>query len=200
MTITIDEIALYLEKNQIRHTIQEKHNVILTFFETEKYFNPEEEHHTQILIMLEKTGRSIQFIVPHCYSASNTINKTPLYEAILNINWESRIVQYRYDIKDNEIRAGFSYPLEDSKPTETQIVTSIFILIGTLNKYHHMIQSAIDSKPISFPENEKERVSDILDSLFVEQNVKINPNKPMLSSKPSSNEDDDSSEDSDVWL
>ena len=34
MPITIDEIALYLEKNQIQHFVQAQNNVIITYFET----------------------------------------------------------------------------------------------------------------------------------------------------------------------
>ncbi|MEC7985475.1 MAG: hypothetical protein VX278_09940, partial [Myxococcota bacterium] len=191
-------IALFLEKNQIQHSVREQHNVIMTYFETETYLNRNEENHMQILIIIEKSGRSIQFIVPHCYSASNTINKSALFEAILNINWENRIVQYRYDVKDGEIRVGLSYPLEDAHPSEKQVLASLFLLINTVNKYHPTLIGALQDDPIHFPEHEKERVNLILDSLFEEQNLTLNPTPDQP--KITQNDESDSSEDEDVWL
>lgn len=78
-----------------------------------------------------------------------------LFQTLLQISWDTKMVQFEYDPDDGEVRAIIEFPIEDSTLTCKQLMRCIYGITGVLEKYHEQITDAMRSGLT--PETDEER-------------------------------------------
>jgi hypothetical protein len=114
MAVTLKQISEYLNNLKWKHEIQADEDVILTGMNTDNI-------QTLILISIKENGEYFEMLAP-CIVANvlESPYKEAIFQTILSISWETKFVQWEYDVSDGEIRAIIEFPLEDSTLTQRQ--------------------------------------------------------------------------------
>lgn len=130
MAVDLVDISQYLDDLGWQYEIvEEEFSRIITQISTSTI-------QTTLLINLQEEGEYFELIAPHVLEhtdVANTPFKEALFQALLSINWETKFVQWEYDVCDKEIRATIEFPLEDSILTQRQFERCLFGLVQVLN-------------------------------------------------------------------
>lgn len=154
MATTIQEVAQFLDNQEVQYERDPERNVIITAYNTEQYINEEEQNKLGMLIRLEENGEFIKIFAPQCYSCPDEANRAAVTQTLLMISWKTKMVQFEFDANDGEIRAIVEFPLEDAPLTERQLMRAIIALVQVVDKFHPVIHLALTEGVIQFPENE----------------------------------------------
>ena len=151
MATTVDQIAGYLKSNDLRHRIHEDRSVIVMGFASDHYVDTDGDKHIPVIIELEEDGEFIKIMVPYCYVCREGPHKQALFQELLMLCWQTKMLQFEYDATDGEVRAIVEYPLEDAPLTERQFMRSLMGLVSLIDKHDYMIRRALDSGVIEKP-------------------------------------------------
>lgn len=154
MATTIEEVAQFLDNQEVQYERDTQRNVIITAYNTEQYVDDEERNKLGMLIRLEENGEFIKIFAPQCYSCPDEANRAAVTQTLLMISWKTKMVQFEFDANDGEIRAIVEFPLEDAELTERQLMRAIIALVQVVDKFHPVIHLALTEGVIQFPENE----------------------------------------------
>ncbi|MGE5658138.1 MAG: hypothetical protein ACM37W_16165 [Actinomycetota bacterium] len=115
MSVTLQEIACYLDNQEWDYQIDEENSRILTAVQADNVEN------FVIVIQLDEDGDFFKIFAPQVISGvSDHPYKPAILQTMLCISWETKMLQWEYDPSDGEIRAIIEFPLEDSTLTERQ--------------------------------------------------------------------------------
>jgi desulfoferrodoxin (superoxide reductase-like protein) len=151
MATTVDQIAGYLKAHDLRYHIHEDRSVIVTGFATEHYVDKDGDKHIPVIIELEEDGEFIKIMVPYCYVYREGPHKQALFQALLMLCWQTKMLQFEYDATDGEVRAIVEYPLEDAPLTERQFMRTLMGLVALIDQHDDMVRRALDSGVIEKP-------------------------------------------------
>lgn len=155
MATTIQEVAQFLDNQEVQYEQDPERNVIITAYNTEQYVDEEERNKLGMLIRLEENGEFIKIFAPQCYSCPDEANRAAVTQTLLMISWKTKMVQFEFDANDGEIRAIVEFPLEDAPLTERQLMRAIIALVQVVDKFHPVIHLALTEGVIQFPDNEE---------------------------------------------
>ena len=124
MATTFSIIEGFLIKHDLRFMLFEERNFIGVGFVTENYLDKDDDRHLSVIIALEEDGEYIKFFVPRCYTYDGE-HKEPLFQFLLMISFQIKMIQFEYDPSDGEIRAMIEFPLEDGEITERQCMRAL---------------------------------------------------------------------------
>ncbi len=71
-----------------------------------------------ICIQLSENGEFLQFVAPQLLAVKDCLHKGVLFQTMLAISWEIKMLRFEYDPTDGEVRASIELPIEDSQLTE----------------------------------------------------------------------------------
>ncbi len=131
MAVTLKQICQYLDSLGWPYEIEKTEDAtdVVTEILTETI-------QTSIVIGLKESGEYFELSAPQILNdadVANTPYKEALFQTLLSINWETKFVQWEYDVCDDEIRATIEFPLEDSVLTQRQFERCLFGLVQVLN-------------------------------------------------------------------
>lgn len=119
---------------------------IETSIKTENYRNDDSAKSLSLFIKLEEDGKFIKILAPYVYRCalkSGSNRKAALFQALLQICWKTKMVQFEYDSDDGEIRAIIEFPLEDTPLSKSQLVRVMSTLSSVVDLYHEEIVKAL---------------------------------------------------------
>lgn len=115
---------------------------IETSIKTENYRNDDSAKSLSLFIKLEEDGKFIKVLAPYVYRCalkSGSSRKAALFQALLQICWKTKMVQFEYDSDDGEIRAIVEFALEDTALSKLQLIRIMSTLSSVVDLYHEEI-------------------------------------------------------------
>lgn len=128
MATTLPAIAHYLENRNWVYNFDEDNSRIMTGV------NAENVEGFLIVIQLTENGEYVQFIAPQLLQVKDQIFKGILFQTMLAINSEVKMLRFEYDPSDGEVRASIELPLEDAEFTERQFNRCLSSLIELVDE------------------------------------------------------------------
>ena len=154
MATTIEQISEFLESEGIHFGADG--NIIRTGFKTEKYRDPDGDEAVRIVISLEENGEFIKIVAPMVYKYPDGPHKAVLFQLLLMISWQTKMLQYEYDVSDGEVRAIIEFPLEDADLTKTQLMRCLRWIARATDKHHDEVVAAMTKGELPKPEEPEE--------------------------------------------
>lgn len=115
MGATLEQIAGYLANQDLIYEMQPEKARIITQVEADHVDD------FLIVIQLDEEGEFFKLFVPEVLiGVQDHPHKTAILQTMLVISWETKMLQWEYDVSDGEIRAIIEFPLEDAILTERQ--------------------------------------------------------------------------------
>jgi hypothetical protein len=142
MAATLEQIASYLEQNDLKYEVDAENQHIITGFKTENIDD------FLIVISLGEGGEYLQMLAPQLLT---NINDTPvLFKALLNLSLQTNIVRWGYDPMGREICATVELPLLDSILTEKQFGLCLEALVRIVDeiampRLKNILETGIDT-------------------------------------------------------
>lgn len=158
MATNIDEVKKFLDEEGKKFREFGERNYIRTGFITENYTDVDGEKLCHLVVAVEEDGEFLKIVAPKAYQFpkdASSYNKMALFQTLLQISWQTKMVQFEYDPDDGEVRAIIEFPIEDSTLTCKQLMRCIYGITGVLEKYHEQITDAMRSGLT--PETDEER-------------------------------------------
>jgi hypothetical protein len=169
MATDLSTIKSYLKEEGFSFIHSTGSEYIETSIKTENYRNEDSDKTLSLFIKLEEEGRFIKVLAPYVYRCelkSGSIRKAALFQALLQICWKTKMVQFEYDSEDGEIRAIIEFPLEDTPLSKLQLLRVMNTLSSVVDLYHEEIVKALTTEGefgLSSAHHEKEaRFSSVL--------------------------------------
>ena len=115
MSVTLQEVAKYLDKLGWNYEVDREADRIITGVQAENI------EQFVIVVQLDEDGDFFRIFVPQVIAGvKDHPYKEAILQTMLSISWETKMLQWEYDPSDGEIRAIIEFPLEDSILTERQ--------------------------------------------------------------------------------
>jgi hypothetical protein len=149
MATDFNAIKSYLKEEGYSFIHSNGSEYIETSVKTENYRNDDSDKNLSLFIKLEEEGRFIKVLAPYVYSCelkSGSSRKAALFQALLQICWKTKMVQFEYDSDDGEIRAIIEFPLEDSPLSKLQLLRTMKSLASVVDLYHEEIVRALTAE------------------------------------------------------
>ena len=128
MATTLENLVEYLDNRDWNYQVDDENNRIVTGVIAD---NVED---FWIIIQLSEEGEFIQFIVPELLQIKEHVYKGLIFQTMLNIQWEVKMLRFEYDLIEGNIRASIEIPLENSELTEKQFNRVINALIRIIDE------------------------------------------------------------------
>jgi len=143
MATTYEEIIGFLKEegldfNDLREV--DKEGLVLKFIDSEGDESPE-----IVFIKLDEGGDFVHFFEPQRYNIADCKYKAEVFETLLVIQNESKMLQWEYDSSDGEIRACIELPLEDVALTKRLLIRCVLGLVKMMDNYHSRIKQVIET-------------------------------------------------------
>jgi len=116
-----------------------------------------------VVIWLQENGEFFEIFIPKLFTYPNGPHKLPLMQTLLNISWETKMLQWEYDPSDGEIRPTIEFPLEDSLMTSRQFFRAFDGMLQFVQVFGPRIRTVIETgkdpgrKPTEAPPDELAR-------------------------------------------
>jgi len=143
MATTYEEIIGFLKEEQIKFRDLRDENgqgLLLQFSKSEHDDMPE-----VVLIVLEENGEFIRFMEPQRYKFVQGEHKVKVFETLLTIQNETKMLQWEYDAADGEIRASIELPLEDAPLTKRLFLRALMGLVRMTDGCHERIRAVMET-------------------------------------------------------
>jgi hypothetical protein len=115
MAISIQTIAACLNSFEWRYTQDVEKSVIHTGIKAENVEN------FQIMIQVAEEGEFLQIWVPQLLQVKDHVFKGVLFQTLLHISYQTKLLRFEYDPSDGEVRVSIEIPIEDGNFTERQL-------------------------------------------------------------------------------
>lgn len=113
MSATLQQIAGYLDNRNFQYDFQPNSSRIITGFIADKV-------EKFLIISLKEDRKYLELTVPQLLQLKNYMEKGVLFQTMLVISWETKMLRWEYDPIDEEVCAAIEFPLEDALLTERQ--------------------------------------------------------------------------------
>jgi len=140
MATDLDQIAEYLKSVDLKFQREDDHHRIVVPFGEKVDENP-----TLVVVALQEDGEYLQVFSPYVFKYKDGPRKLPLMQTMLQISWETKMLQWEYDPSDGEVRAVIEFPLEDAQLTKKQFLRVFFSLLKMLEIFKPRLQKVIDT-------------------------------------------------------
>lgn len=164
MATTYEEIIGFLKEDEMGfHDLREdgKEGLVLNFVDSENDESPE-----IVFIKLDEEGGFIHFFEPQRYNIAGCKYKAEVFETLLVIQNETKMLQWEYDPSDGEIRACIELPLEDVALTKQLFIRCVLGLAKMMDIYHARIKQVIETGVDAGPVDPKARMVAELEAML----------------------------------
>jgi hypothetical protein len=149
MATSLAQICEFLTAEGLPYRVVD--NKILTGFRTSEYRDTEGDNTLSLMIVLEglqHDGEFLRVTAPKVYSYTGGPHKAAFFQLLLMISWETRMVQYEYDVRDGEVTATVELAIADSTLTRRQLIFCIHCLARVTEENHQAITAAMTTGEI----------------------------------------------------
>lgn len=125
MSVTIDQIAEFLDEQELSYGRHETAAAILLGFSldpaTTRYRDHEGDARFGLLIRILEDGEFLSVAIPWTWKLADCPHKAAVFEALVDFQGRSKLVRFDYDPDDGELRANAEIAVEDSLFTSLQL-------------------------------------------------------------------------------
>ena len=157
MADTIEQIAEFLKSEGLNFKVDD--NRILSGFMMHNYKDSDGDPGISLVIRLEEDGEFLKVIAPRVYSYPDGSHKAALFQLLLMISWDTKMIQYEYDVTDGEVRAIIEFPLEDAILTKNQLMRCLNGIAGLVDENHENVLAAMETGELPKPEEGDENMA-----------------------------------------
>jgi hypothetical protein len=160
MPATLEQIAAFLDADGLKHRLED--GFIRTGFQTSTYRDRDGDAGIGLVIKLEdmeNEGEFLKVIAPNVYSYPDGPHKAELFQLLLMISWDTKMLQYEYDAGDGEVRAIMEFPIADSTLTKRQLMYCLHGLAAIADEHHEAIVAAMTKGELPKPDEEDREVA-----------------------------------------
>lgn len=122
MATTFDQIGELLKRAGIQYEFDDETRYLKTVWLRDKV-------PVLILVILLEDGELVQLRAPGLLSATDPESKPLLFRAMLQMAFETRLVQFEYDPMDGEVSTCIDIALEDAVLTSEQLLRCCALLL-----------------------------------------------------------------------
>lgn len=114
MATTLKRISQYLDHLGWQYTLDATKSRIYTAVQSNalEQFN--------VIIQLQENGNFFQIYAPQLFHLGEHPQRELIFHTLLSISWRTKMLQWKYDLTDGEIRPVIEFPLEDAPLTQKQ--------------------------------------------------------------------------------
>lgn len=129
MATTIQQIAQFLDQRNWKYHLDEEKNRIVTAVVAENVEN------FLLLFDLTENGEYLQIVAPQLLAGvKNHVYKGVLFQTLLALGWETKMVRWEYNLLNGEVRAAVEIPIEDGVLTQQQFDRILYSLIHVVDE------------------------------------------------------------------
>jgi len=125
MSTTIDQIAEFLDEQELSYAKHATKDAILLSFRIEParhlYRDREGDASISFLIRVHDDGEFLSIAVPSTWNLADCPHRAAVFEALLDYQARAKLVRFDYDPEDGELRANAEIAVEDSEFTSAQL-------------------------------------------------------------------------------
>jgi hypothetical protein len=149
MSVTIAEVSAKLsEIPGLRVLPGVRPDTVRLFFPTNRFVDPDtNEKRLVVVVVLEENGEYIKIFSPHAFEAKGR-HAGDVLKACMEIQWETKLIQFEYDDSDGEIRPIVEWPIEDGSVTAKQLARAITGLVLIVDRYAPVLDQAARGKGV----------------------------------------------------
>lgn len=155
MPATIEQITGFLEAEGLKYLVED--GFIRAGFKTSMYRDGDGDHAVSLVIVLdelENAGEFLKVIAPNVYRYPDGPHKAALFQLLLMISWDTKMIQYEYDARDGEVRAIVEFPIADSTLTMRQFMYCLHGIATLIDENHDAVVAAMTKGEL--PKRDKE--------------------------------------------
>jgi hypothetical protein len=124
-------------------------DTVRLFFPTTRFVDPDtNEKRLVVVVLLEENGEYIKVFSPHAFEAKGR-HAGDVLKACMEIQWETKLIQFEYDESDGEIRPIIEWPIEDGTVTSKQLARAIMGLVLIVDRYAPVLAQAAQGKGVN---------------------------------------------------
>ncbi len=161
MATTLEEIKSFLEEEGMKY--KEHKGRIGLICQTDNYIDKDGDKSLLIIIAAEENGEFLKVFTPRAWEIKDAKKRLPVMDALLQISWRTKMIQFEFDPSDGEIRAIIEYPLEDAKLTRKQLVRTITGLWHLIDDFDPVVRRAMTEGVVRFDDGAQQLKSVISD-------------------------------------
>jgi len=125
MSTTIDEIATFLDDEELAYGRHETEDAILLGFRLTAadtgYRDREGDAHLAFLIRVLENGEFVSVSMPWTWNLADCPHRAAVFQALLDFQARAKLVRFDYESADGELRANAEVGVEDSPFTAAQL-------------------------------------------------------------------------------
>jgi len=114
---------------------------------------PDDDMPEHVFIKLDENGEFVHFFEPQRYKYLDGAHKEKVFQTLLAIQFETKMLQWEYDPRDGEIRACIELPLEDATLTKRLFLRVLTSLVKMMDTYHERIKKVMETGEDTGPIN-----------------------------------------------
>ena len=161
MAATLNQIAQYLDNRDWKYDSQPENSRIITGVKAESV------DQLAIAISLKENGEYLELAAPNLLHVKSHVYKGVLFQTMLAISYETKMIRWEYDPLDGEIRASIAFPLEDApltKPQFDRALSGLIHIVDTLSmpRLQAVLATGIDPGEKELGEKLLETLQEIL--------------------------------------
>lgn len=141
MATTVDQVAGFLEAAGLKFRVDD--DLIRTGFHTDNYRDTDGDAAISLVIAVEDEGQFLKVVAPNVYKYPDGPHKAALFQTLLGISWDTKMIQFEYDQRDGEVRAIIEFPLRDALLTQDQLLCCVHSIAGCVDEYHEKVVGAM---------------------------------------------------------
>ena len=152
MAASYDQICKQLKEIGISHKLDKDasgNKIIRVGFRPQKYINSDGDKYINVIIELLEEGQFIKIYAPQLYNYDG-LNKYSVFQTCVMISWLTKMAQYEYDVRSNEIRLIIEWPLEDAILTTRQLKRALLYIPLFADDYHDTFVKSMATGEIEF--------------------------------------------------
>jgi len=154
MATSIQQITGFLDAADLKYRIDD--NLVRTGFNTNTYCDTDGESGISLVIAVEEDGEFLKIVAPSVYKYLDGSHKAALFQVLLMVSWDTKMVQFEYDMRDGEVRAIIEFPLEDAQLTQNQLLRCIHSIAAIVDENHERITAAMTKGELPKPESKED--------------------------------------------
>lgn len=128
MVVSLQQVAEYLDNRGWRYHLEPAKSRIVTGVESEQVES------FLIVISLKEDGAYLELAAPQLLMVKDHVYKGVLFQTLLAIAWEVKLLRWEYDPSDGEVRASIAIALEDALLTERQFNRMLGALVQLVDQ------------------------------------------------------------------
>jgi hypothetical protein len=149
MSVTIAEVSARLgEIPGLKVLPGVQPDTVRLAFATQRFVDPDTNSKALVVVVrLEENGEYIKVFSPHAFEAKGR-HAGDVLKACMEIQWETKLIQFEYDESDGEIRPIIEWPIEDGTVTAKQLARAIMGLALLVDRYAPVLEQAARGKGV----------------------------------------------------